>query len=77
MLCIEFSYTVPLHLHCCTILLVVAALLVETGMVLRTKKGMKGGITTPAAALGSDLTKQILENMDATFEIKEMENDSQ
>jgi short subunit dehydrogenase-like uncharacterized protein len=44
-------------------------------MVLRmSKKGVKGGLTTPAAALGSDLTKQILENMDASFEIKELED---
>jgi short subunit dehydrogenase-like uncharacterized protein len=57
-------------IHSCTLFF--AALLVETGMVLRSKKGGNGGLTTPAAALGSDLTKQILENMDTSFEIKEL-----
>jgi hypothetical protein len=47
-------------------------------MALKTKKGWiwrsggYGGLTTPAAALGSDLTKEILGNMDASFEIKEL-----
>jgi len=49
-----------------------AALLAETGMVLLEKLGKaNGGVTTPAAALGSDLTQRILKTMDTSFEIKE------
>jgi hypothetical protein len=52
------------------------ALLVETGMVLLTKDGLQGGVSTPAAALGSDLMQQILKEMEASFEIQEVDEGS-
>jgi short subunit dehydrogenase-like uncharacterized protein len=60
------------HFNKDTAYLYTAALLAETGMVLLEKRGkVAGGVTTPAVALGSDLTQRILEKMDASFEIKE------
>jgi short subunit dehydrogenase-like uncharacterized protein len=51
-----------------------AALLVQTGMLLAEKYGsLSGGVKTPAAALGSDLTQRILKEMEATFELKEVD----
>ena len=51
-----------------------AALLAETGMVLLEKLGkVRGGVMTPAVALGSDLTQRILKTMDTSFELKEEE----
>ena len=59
-----------------------AVLLVETGMLLvekssssSTEQQLKGGILTPATALGSDLTQRILKEMDTSFDIEEIEND--
>lgn len=49
------------------------ALLVETGMLLLKKKGLQGGIVTPAVAFQSDLLQQILSNLDASFEIQDGE----
>jgi short subunit dehydrogenase-like uncharacterized protein len=45
-----------------------AALLI----VFRSKKGGNAGLITPAAALGSDLAKQVLGNTDSSFKIKEL-----
>mmetsp|Transcript_12119 Transcript_12119/g.21777 ORF Transcript_12119/g.21777 Transcript_12119/m.21777 type:complete len:297 (+) Transcript_12119:330-1220(+) len=51
-----------------------AVLLAETGMLLVQKcSSLKGGCLTPAAALGGDLTKRILQEMDATFDIEELD----
>jgi len=54
-----------------------AALLVETGLLLLetrdSKSGGSGGVLTPAAALGSQLTQRILEKLDASLEIEELD----
>jgi short subunit dehydrogenase-like uncharacterized protein len=52
-----------------------AVLLVETGMLLVEKCGtLSGGCKTPASALGNDLTQRIVKEMDASFEVKEVES---
>jgi len=49
-----------------------ARMLVETGMVLLEKRGKApGGVTTPAAALGSAIVKRLQEQTKATFELSE------
>ena len=56
-----------------------ADLLAETGMVMLEKINSnqdKGGVLTPASALGSDLTQRILSTMDVTFELAETQSDS-
>jgi len=56
-----------------TAYLYTAALLIETGILLVEKFGtLSGGCHTPASALGNDLTQRILQEMDCTFEIKEI-----
>ena len=57
-----------------------AVLLVETGMLLVEKSSssdqiLKGGLLTPATALGSDLTHRILKEMDTSLDIEELEDD--
>lgn len=50
-----------------------AALLCETGIMLVEKHGsLEGGVLTPAAALGGNLTQRILQELDASLEIKEV-----
>jgi len=50
-----------------------AALLCETGLLLLEKYGsLEGGCLTPASALGGDLTERILKHMEASLEIKEV-----
>jgi len=50
-----------------------AVLLIETGMLLVKKYGsLSGGCQTPASALGNELTQRILQEMDTSFEIKEI-----
>ena len=53
-----------------------AVLLVETGLLLVEKvtsgNELNCGILTPAAALGSDLTQRILNEMDTSFQIEEV-----
>jgi short subunit dehydrogenase-like uncharacterized protein len=52
-----------------------AVLLVETGMLLVEKCGtLSGGCKTPASALGNDLTQRIVKEMEASFEVKEVES---
>ena len=48
-------------------------MLVETGMLLLTKDG-PGGVTTPAAALGSDLVQRLEEQLGAKLEVGEGSN---
>jgi short subunit dehydrogenase-like uncharacterized protein len=48
-----------------------AALLVETGLLL-LQSNRKGGVMTPAVALGSELTNRLCDVLDVTFEIKEV-----
>ena len=49
-----------------------AAFLVEVGMLLKDKSGyIAGGVKTPAAALGSDLTQRLLDKLDCSLEICE------
>jgi short subunit dehydrogenase-like uncharacterized protein len=55
-----------------------SVLLVETGMLLVEKananpSSLNGGCLSPAAALGRDLTRRILKEMDTTFEVKEVD----
>mmetsp|Transcript_9171 Transcript_9171/g.19863 ORF Transcript_9171/g.19863 Transcript_9171/m.19863 type:complete len:448 (+) Transcript_9171:156-1499(+) len=56
-----------------------AVLLVETGMLLVEKSSsseqiLKGGLLTPATALGSDLTQRILKEMDTSLDIEELDD---
>jgi short subunit dehydrogenase-like uncharacterized protein len=48
-----------------------AALLAETGILLLESTTKQGGVMTPAVALGSALTKRIVKELDASFDIKE------
>ena len=49
-----------------------AAFLVEVGMLLKDKAGyIAGGVKTPAAALGSDLTQRLLDKLDCSLDIGE------
>ena len=59
-----------------------AALLVESGLLLLEKSHQQDnngpfGILTPAAAFGSDLTRRIVERLDATFEIHEVKENTE
>lgn len=69
----EIKLTSKFHFNKDIGYLYTAALLAETGMVLLEKLDGKvdGGVMTPAAALGSDLTQRILKTMDTSFELKE------
>lgn len=51
-----------------------AALLCETGIMLVENYGsLQGGCLTPAVALGGKLTERILHELDASLEIKEVD----
>lgn len=50
-----------------------AALLVESGLLLLDSTTKQGGVMTPAVAFGSRLTSRIVERLDASFDIKEIE----
>ena len=51
-----------------------AALVVESGILLLESTTKHGGVLTPAATFGNQLTKRIVSMLDATFDLEVEEN---